>query len=1005
MKSKKSIAFVATVIAAAGQCALGGLRKDFRAPKGEARGNIGPFLWMHGTESERRLREYVGVLDAGGQNTVTIESRPHDGWMLDTWWRDVDVVLDECRKRGMKMMIYDDYWFPSQGFGAMFPIPREFQCRDVKADVYDRAKAPAKVENEIARAAANEVAKGVLDLRPDGGKIVIYRWTVADPAHVEGLPRGRGFPLVNGLDAAAVDWFLDRFYKPYYDRYRSAFEDGTIIGYFFDEPYTKGWWGPEMEKAFAARGEDAAELLTALRFRHADPERQARARYRFHDIRAEVWGRTMFGRHSDWCEKRGVFSSGHFFEHDHTHYDFTFSGGNVMQLLKYVAVPGIDLVCRQVYPDLRSRRKVEIGCGQMPKYASSLAHVYNRRSSLNWCETFGGYGQGLKYPHMKWLADWMHYQGCHFFVPHSFNMAAPLDSDYPPYFYNGGYEPRFPLYRVWADYSNRCAMMLSGTGHVCRIAQCMPGQSIHVGRTVRPEMFAFAVQDAQLDSDFMDYAAVESSRIERNPRTGRPSLRSERGVEHYDILVLPATEYVPFATLEKALAFAKAGGVVVGYAVKPSNTPSLGRTAADAKRIVAEIFAHRTALFLEKEPDGPALRAALAAKYPGEERPLAVREFDFEGLRPEDGRMLAVKLNERPDATALFIANQDEKRRRELKVRTKWPVEKVELWNPMQGTMERPEVADDLVKLSLEPAESVFLVWPKGEAKETTKRVLPAASSHRRFLPVSISETVVPVAVEEGVEYKRLMAFVRPLEGAKWIWHPVDPMREGCVTFRRTLDLPATEEATLTFACASAATVYVNGAEIATQTSGAEPFFRGWSAPVKTNVSFRAGRNEIRVEARNRWCTENRKPRKAGFVAAIERSDGEIVRTGEDWEVCRSGEVFVKARRICDFGDKPWRKCLLGPTRSPYKESIATECRFSLSELGPDTRVYFECDGTEGENSAALTLNGEYAGGFIGRPFRSDITHLARKGENILVAKPFRVKNPHITMQNTRKGY
>ena len=147
-------------------------------------------------------------------------------------------------------------------------------------------------------------------------------------------------------------------------------------------------------------------------------------------------------------------------------------------------------------------------------------------------------------------------------------------------------------------------------------------------------MFAFAIQDAQLDGDFMDYGAVETCRIGTNPRTGRPALQSENGVEWYDILVLPATEYVPFPVLEKALAFAKAGGVVVGYGIKPCNTPTQGKTAEDVRKVVAEIFAQKASLFIEGEPDGVQLRAALAKEYPGERRPLAIREFDFEGLDP-----------------------------------------------------------------------------------------------------------------------------------------------------------------------------------------------------------------------------------------------------------------------------------------------------------------------------------------------------------------------------------
>ena len=105
------------VVVAAAQVAFGGLREDFAHPQGATRENTGPLFWMHGTETPERLREYVGRVDESGQGILTIESRPHVDWMREGWWRDVDIVLGECKKRGLKVMMFDDYWWPSQGMG------------------------------------------------------------------------------------------------------------------------------------------------------------------------------------------------------------------------------------------------------------------------------------------------------------------------------------------------------------------------------------------------------------------------------------------------------------------------------------------------------------------------------------------------------------------------------------------------------------------------------------------------------------------------------------------------------------------------------------------------------------------------------------------------------------------------------------------------------------------------------------------------------------------------
>ena len=165
--------------------------------------------------------------------------------------------------------------------------------------------------------------------------------------------------------------------------------------------------------------------------------------------------------------------------------------------------------------------------------------------------------------------------------------------------------------------------------------------------------------------------------------------------------------------------------------------------------------------------------------------------------------------------------------------------------------------------------------------------------SKGQVVATTVKEIVTPVVVEKGPEYAALMDFVKPLEGAKWIWHPKNPMARGHVKFRATLDLTKAEEAQVVFACDTTATIYVNGEKVAHQSPGAEGFYYGWSVPVRTNRTFRAGRNEITVEAENRYPTESNKPRLAGFVAAFTWPGGVFRKDDKSWQVARAGESHL----------------------------------------------------------------------------------------------------------------
>ena len=437
----------------AAEPSISAVEKEFRELPMEARRLTGPLFWMHGDETRAQLEGELQKVLEGGNGVFTTEPRPHNDWLGEGWYRDLDICLEFARKNTLKMIIYDDWWWPSQMMGGRVPPQygsKRLEAAAVSVEGPQSLRESGYGDTNLVAVVAGRVAEGEA---VEGKSLVNLTASVRDGALAWEVPAGtwkimkftwqfngnRGgqqrYISVDGASPDCVEWFVKTVYQPHYDRFGKDFGK-TIVGYFYDEPETQGDWGSDVPKLIAERKLDLATLLVSYKFKLAGEE-QVAAFQTYLNMFAESWGRTMYGGMSKWCKAHGVFSMGHFMEHNDDMFSRGMSGGNMMQLQEHSDMGGIDLVCNQLYPGQRP-----MGLYQMAKIASSISHTYNKADDIAFCEIYGGYGQGLTYPQMKWLADWHHVRGVNLLIPHSFNPRAPYDDDFPPYFYNGGFEPR-----------------------------------------------------------------------------------------------------------------------------------------------------------------------------------------------------------------------------------------------------------------------------------------------------------------------------------------------------------------------------------------------------------------------------------------------------------------------------------------------------------------------------------------------------------------------------------
>ncbi|MEY8745717.1 hypothetical protein AB9M62_41470 [Bacillales bacterium AN1005] len=71
-----------------------------------------PFFWQHG-EDEVVLREEMARIHESGIGAVCVEARPHPDFLGPNWWRDMDIIIEEAKTRGMRVWVLDDDHFPT----------------------------------------------------------------------------------------------------------------------------------------------------------------------------------------------------------------------------------------------------------------------------------------------------------------------------------------------------------------------------------------------------------------------------------------------------------------------------------------------------------------------------------------------------------------------------------------------------------------------------------------------------------------------------------------------------------------------------------------------------------------------------------------------------------------------------------------------------------------------------------------------------------------------------
>lgn len=527
---------------------------------GEGENYILPFLWLR-DQSEEVLRTEIEKIYDCGIRAVCLESRPHPDFGGAGWWHDFDIVLDEAKKRGMKIWILDDAHFPTGQANGLIPAKYPERARKYAMMQYTDCAGPVScasldvnlmmtkqftwmdfgkpankplidkqelISVTAARLIEGDVIdSGLLDLT-DKVKDGWLMWDVP-----EGVWRicvsfttydfGSNNEYINYVDHDSVAALIEAVYQPHYDHYTEEFGK-TIAGFFSDEPgfYNVGGyqpgnavgrkkmplpWGDELESLMERRNPDWKIQFPYLWLDGSDQGVTLENRYRYMDLVSQMYSKNFSCQLGEWCSAHKVEYIGHVIEDFEEHSRLGMGTGHYFRAMKGQHMAGIDDIGGQIIPGnpygmrhgVTSDSQGQFYHFALAKMGASAAAVDPAKKGRLMCEAYGAYGWNFGVKNMKWLTDFLLFQGVNHLVPHAFSMADYPDMDCPPHFYARGNNPQYPYFVELMKYTNRMCNLLNGGRNVPQAALLYPGEHDWMNECMKLQAPAQQLTQNQID--------------------------------------------------------------------------------------------------------------------------------------------------------------------------------------------------------------------------------------------------------------------------------------------------------------------------------------------------------------------------------------------------------------------------------------------------------------------------------------------------------------------------
>ena len=332
-------------------------------------------------------------------------------YLTDEFFSLVEYAIRKCVKLGIVPWIYDEGGWPS-GAGGLKTV-RQFP--DAVTKLLIKSSLELK-EGEVYTGEDHFIAlfdgKERLSLPYTAERDItlsLYTWQLND----------RTSFFVDFTNPGVIDTFLNNTHEEYKKAVGDLFGRKLPL-IFTDEPGLISNAIPDrlfeiFEEKYGYDLKDYVYVITDLGAM-AETDAEHKARIDFIKLRGELFLTNTFDKISEWCEKNGVYYSGHVMADNYPH-ACNFGYFSILDSLKRLHVPGIDTIWEQIRVpydnrvpyDLEETEKMPF----FPRLAQSAARQMGRNLALT--ETYSIYGEGISPDEMRYVSNYQAVRGINVF--------------------------------------------------------------------------------------------------------------------------------------------------------------------------------------------------------------------------------------------------------------------------------------------------------------------------------------------------------------------------------------------------------------------------------------------------------------------------------------------------------------------------------------------------------------------------------------------------------------